>query len=372
MEKAGWIAAALVAVAALSAWLLRPRDGRVGELEAEVRSLRAAVADLQARAKEAPHEGEPARTAPSLHGASEEPAGPGAHESAEDKAFRTEWQRLSAKVKFLIRKRLDTTPLGPRGEVRTLPGDAREPVPEMAANPSSLEALAIDPKASAERRIWAIGALGEQDAERAADVTERLLGSRDEADRRVGVAALSRATNPAFLRLVDQRLKEPDVSQDETRSLLHARAWMKDRPWSALQATGEPDTTIGGDIGTAWASKRGDMGLVTLDLGYDRAVRPDAIRIYETLNPGAVSQVLVRAPDGSWEPLWSGEAPVREAPTVFSPALAGVRYATNEVRLVLDTNRVPGWNEIDAVELVGDGVRQFATSANASSSYSDP
>jgi hypothetical protein len=33
---------------------------------------------------------------------------------------------------------------------------------------------------------------------------------------------------------------------------------------------------------------------------------------------------------------------------------------------------VPGWNEIDAVELIGDGIRQWAKSAAASSSFSDP
>ena len=33
--------------------------------------------------------------------------------------------------------------------------------------------------------------------------------------------------------------------------------------------------------------------------------------------------------------------------------------------------RVPGWNEIDAVEVVGDGLRQWAATATASSSFSD-
>ena len=38
----------------------------------------------------------------------------------------------------------------------------------------------------------------------------------------------------------------------------------------------------------------------------------------------------------------------------------------------LDTTRVPGWNELDAVELVGrDGSRQWATSADASSTYAE-
>jgi len=35
---------------------------------------------------------------------------------------------------------------------------------------------------------------------------------------------------------------------------------------------------------------------------------------------------------------------------------------------VLDTNRTPGWNEIDAVELIGGGA-QWAKQATASSTY---
>lgn len=43
------------------------------------------------------------------------------------------------------------------------------------------------------------------------------------------------------------------------------------------------------------------------------------------------------------------------------------------VKVYLDTARVLGWNEIDAVEIVGrDGSRQWATASRASSSYADP
>jgi hypothetical protein len=42
------------------------------------------------------------------------------------------------------------------------------------------------------------------------------------------------------------------------------------------------------------------------------------------------------------------------------------------VTVYLDTTRVTGWNEIDAVELVSrDGSRQWAKSASASSYYGE-
>jgi hypothetical protein len=43
----------------------------------------------------------------------------------------------------------------------------------------------------------------------------------------------------------------------------------------------------------------------------------------------------------------------------------------NTIKVYLDRRRARGWNEIDAVELVGrDGSRQWAASATVSSAYS--
>jgi hypothetical protein len=43
------------------------------------------------------------------------------------------------------------------------------------------------------------------------------------------------------------------------------------------------------------------------------------------------------------------------------------------VKVYLDTARVPGWNEIDAVQIIGrDGSQQWAKHATASSTYAEP
>jgi len=48
----------------------------------------------------------------------------------------------------------------------------------------------------------------------------------------------------------------------------------------------------------------------------------------------------------------------------------GIR--SDKLRVELDTKRVAGWNEIDAVELIGsDGTRQWATESTASSYYGE-
>ena len=69
----------------------------------------------------------------------------------------------------------------------------------------------------------------------------------------------------------------------------------------------------------------------------------------------AVIAVLAYNADADeWTPLWEGEAaPTEEAIRVFSPEITPPGFATNAIRLVLDTAAVEGWNEIDAVQLVG-------------------
>ena len=77
-------------------------------------------------------------------------------------------------------------------------------------------------------------------------------------------------------------------------------------------------------------------------------------------------------PNGQETVLWEGVEPASQAPVNMSFSVpAGV--PANQIKVYLDRRRVPGWNEIDAVELVGrDGSRQWATSAMASSSYAEP
>jgi len=70
--------------------------------------------------------------------------------------------------------------------------------------------------------------------------------------------------------------------------------------------------------------------------------------------------------------LWEGIAVEGASPRWFEPPLARASGPVRTIRVVLDTNRIGGWNEIDAVELVGGGEGQWAQVARASSSYADP
>ena len=96
--------------------------------------------------------------------------------------------------------------------------------------------------------------------------------------------------------------------------------------------------------------------------------RANAVRIHEVYVPGAVSQIFLYDEGGGRHEVWSGVDPTSQ-PGVFEVTFATTSYSVKAVRIVLDTNRRPGWSEIDAVELVGPDGSAWATDASASSSY---
>ena len=67
--------------------------------------------------------------------------------------------------------------------------------------------------------------------------------------------------------------------------------------------------------------------------------------------------------------MFDGEDPTTTAPDDFVIA-ANTDIESATIKVYIDTTRTRGWNEIDAVELIGtDGSRQWASEATASSSF---
>lgn len=124
-------------------------------------------------------------------------------------------------------------------------------------------------------------------------------------------------------------------------------------PWSAQQATGSPDTPVYGDHPTAWAPSASEGTDEWLELTYQQAVVPGAVAVWESNASGFVTMIEAM-PDGSetWMTLWQGTDPSPDELVAFSPPLTATTIATRRLRLTIDTS-VPGWNEVDAVELVG-------------------
>ncbi len=143
--------------------------------------------------------------------------------------------------------------------------------------------------------------------------------------------------------------------------------------WSAEQATGEPDTPGSGDIVTAWASATPDGQQEWLICEYAEFLRPQAVVIHETYNPGAVYKVSAINDDGEEVNVWKGKDPTpRDKPRGVSEIPLKVNFAIKKIKVYIDSPAVRGWNEIDAVGLRdGDGEIHWATHVEASSTFGE-
>jgi hypothetical protein len=125
--------------------------------------------------------------------------------------------------------------------------------------------------------------------------------------------------------------------------------------WSASQAIGEPDVAECGDSPLAWAS-RGENTVEWLELTYEIPVYPTRITIIQNFNPSQVVEVQMIATDGSKYIAWEGYAEYVD----FCPDYMEItldmfkKIKINKLRITIDQRELNlGWNEIDAVQLVG-------------------
>jgi hypothetical protein len=181
-----------------------------------------------------------------------------------------------------------------------------------------------------------------------------------ELERQMQVLGQTGARRPGLSQLASNQARDPADP--------NATAALKGRSWGPEQLTGPPDTVGSGDIPTAWASREPDAGPEWLKLDYQNPISLAEVRIRETYNPGAISKVTA-IQNGQEILLWEGTELPAQAPIDFVLPVSG-NIIAQSITVYLDTSRVSGWNEIDAVELVGkDGTRQWASQAAASSTY---
>ncbi len=126
--------------------------------------------------------------------------------------------------------------------------------------------------------------------------------------------------------------------------------------WGAAQVLGIPDSPGCGDYQFAWASAASDS-IDTLVLEYPTLVYPLEIVVYESFNPDQVVKVEVLDPDngGFYTVLQKNPIQIdRPCPYELVIPIKEINFKTNSVRITLDQSQLGlGWNEIDAVELIG-------------------
>jgi len=122
--------------------------------------------------------------------------------------------------------------------------------------------------------------------------------------------------------------------------------------WSANQATGAPNVEKYADDGAAWTSKTPDGGIEWLDLKYPKPVHATEVRVRESFGSGAVIKIEVYDEQGAAHAVWQGNDPTTDL-NYLMVKFPKTAFTTDRVKVTLATNVVSGWNEIDAVQLVG-------------------
>jgi hypothetical protein len=119
--------------------------------------------------------------------------------------------------------------------------------------------------------------------------------------------------------------------------------------WGAVQATGEPDTPVCGDQATAWAPLTDGAEPEYLEVTYARPMRSIGLRIHETYTTGFVFRVELIDTEGGEHLVWEGEDET-PCPGVLELTWNETPYRVEAARI---HTRIEGWEEIDAVQLIG-------------------
>lgn len=174
-------------------------------------------------------------------------------------------------------------------------------------------------------------------------VVERAMACRDLVHGRIDRDAYGAAMERPAAALVPAMLWGASVRGFSTQ--------YTDGSWSASRALGPPDVfPAGGDQVNAWASAGADDRVEYLELGLERPASLSAVEIFETFNPGAVTQVELIAESGR-RIVVGQRAPAATGSPAHKHRIDFTCTAERivAVRLTIDSPSVPGWNEIDAV-----------------------
>jgi hypothetical protein len=127
--------------------------------------------------------------------------------------------------------------------------------------------------------------------------------------------------------------------------------------WSAMEATGAPNTTSCADNATAWAPRSDGISPEWIELEYSTPVQATMLRVHETYNSGFIFQVDLKDSSGNLHRVWTG-TDTTSCPGWFEITLPKTSFLVEGVRI---HTRISGWEEIDAVELIGEPGVQIST-----------
>ena len=129
-----------------------------------------------------------------------------------------------------------------------------------------------------------------------------------------------------------------------------------DLGYSNIQMIGKPNVKAYGDDKNAWSPAEQDKGNEWIRASYTKTVNATEVRIRQNFGPGAVTKVELFDDKGQPHLIWEGTDNNKYEPNkiqYFVINFPKTKYKVKSVRVTLATNKVPGYNEIDAIQLVG-------------------
>lgn len=126
------------------------------------------------------------------------------------------------------------------------------------------------------------------------------------------------------------------------------------RGWEAATLIGPPDVTVTGcqSAKGSWAALEADLPAEFLHVEFSEAVFPQSVVVHQNVNPGGLRQieffgdgqsVMINVQDRSTD---------CPSASVFDVA-DQVDFPIDNLRLVIDGKHKTGWEEVDAVKLIG-------------------
>ncbi len=128
-------------------------------------------------------------------------------------------------------------------------------------------------------------------------------------------------------------------------------------PYTASRATGAPDCEHFGNNANSWAAETADKGIEWLEVRFAKPVHATEIRIRQNDVPGTIIKVELLDEAGAKHAIWQGvdDQPYPKSTIVwFKKTFESTPYAVTGARITLATNAGSGYEEIDAVQLLGD------------------
>lgn len=122
--------------------------------------------------------------------------------------------------------------------------------------------------------------------------------------------------------------------------------------WEAATLIGPPTVNGCVDERGSWAAREANRPTEFLHVGFDEAVIPHSVVVHQNLNPGGVRQIEFFGADQSVAVAVGDDSVACPNASIFD-VTDRVDFPVDNLRIVIDGQHTTGWEEIDAIKLIG-------------------